>query len=384
MDPSLISSSTAEKLAEKIKEGGGAGLEAVKENLIDLVWGEERPARPTEPVVLHLQQYAGKDTSEKLAELRKELEKKKSKGFVVSMLDEIAWLFNLRGNDIPYNPVFFSYAIVTPDKATLYVDSSKLSDESKSYLSSNSVMVRPYDAFFEDIKSLVASMQPRSEEAATPVKFLIPTTASWALKLAIGEKNCEEIRSPIGDAKAVKNETELEGMRQCHIRDGAALIEYFAWLEDQLVNKGAKLDEVEAADQLEAFRKKQKDFVGLSFDTISSTGPNGAIIHYKPERGNCSTIDPNAIYLCDSGAQYLDGTTDTTRTLHFGTPTAEEKKNYTLVLKGNIALDTAVFAKGTTGFALDVLARQFLWVSLQHVSLLRRKCLTNNITERGS
>jgi Xaa-Pro aminopeptidase len=362
VDPSLISSSTAEKLADKIKAAGGAGLEAVTENLIDLVWDTERPARPTEPVALHAQKYAGKDTSDKLAELRKELEKKKSKGFVVSMLDEIAWLFNLRGNDIPYNPVFFSYAIVTPDKATLYVDSSKLSDASKSYLSSNSVMVRPYDAFFEDIKSLVASMQPRGEEAAVPVKFLIPTTASWALKLAIGEKNCEEIRSPIGDAKAVKNERELEGMRQCHIRDGAALIEYFAWLEDQLVNKGAKLDEVEAADQLEEMRKKQKDFVGLSFDTISSTGPNGAIIHYKPERGNCSTIDPSAIYLCDSGAQYLDGTTDTTRTLHFGNPTAQEKKNYTLVLKGNIALDTAVFAKGTTGFALDVLARQFLWV----------------------
>jgi Xaa-Pro aminopeptidase len=363
VDPSIISSSTAEKLDEKIKQGGGAGLEAVTDNLIDLVWDKERPARPTEPIALLAEKYSGKDTSSKLTELRKELEKKKSKGFVVSMLDEIAWLFNLRGNDIPYNPVFFSYAIVTPDKATLYVDSSKLSEESKNYLSTNNVMVRPYDAFFEDIKSLITSMQPFGEAATPAIKFLISTKASWALKLALGEKNVEEIRSPIGDAKAVKNETELEGMRQCHIRDGAALIEYFAWLEDQLVNKGATLDEVEAADKLEELRKKQKDFVGLSFDTISSTGPNGAIIHYKPEPGNCSTIDPKAIYLCDSGAQYLDGTTDTTRTLHFGTPTDAEKKNYTLVLKGNMALDMAVFPKGTTGFALDGLARQFLWVS---------------------
>ncbi|KAB5570419.1 peptidase M24, structural domain-containing protein [Coniochaeta sp. 2T2.1] len=361
VDPSLIGSSTAEKLDEKIKQNGGAGLEAVTDNLVDLVWDKDRPAQPSEPVNLLAEKYAGKDTKAKLEDLRKELEKKKAKGFVVSMLDEIAWLFNLRGNDIPYNPVFFSYAIVTPENATLYVDSSKLSDEAKSYLSKNSVMVRPYETFFDDIKSLIASMQPFGEANTAPIKFLISTRASWALKLALGEKNAEEIRSPIGDAKAVKNETELEGMRQCHIRDGAALSEYFAWLEDQLVNKGAKLDEVEAADKLEEIRKKQKDFVGLSFDTISSTGANAAVIHYKPEPGNCSVIDPKAIYLCDSGAQYLDGTTDTTRTLHFGTPTDEEKTNNTLVLKGHIALDMAVFPKGTTGFALDGLARQFLW-----------------------
>src|SRR5258708_2511215 len=151
-------------------------------------------------------------------------------------------------------------------------------------------------------------------------------------------------------------------MRQCHLRDGAALSEYFAWLEEQLVEKGATLDEVQASDKLEQIRSKGEHYVGLSFDTISSTGPNAAVIHYKPEPGNCSVIDPKAIYLCDSGAQYLDGTTDTTRTLHFGEPTEMERKAYTLVLKGHIALDVAVFPKGTTGFALDSLARQFLWV----------------------
>jgi Xaa-Pro aminopeptidase len=272
VDPSLISSSTADKLDKKIKQAGGVGLEAVTENLIDIVWDKNRPARPSEPVVLLSEEYAGKDTKSKLEELRKELEKKKSTGFVISMLDEIAWLFNLRGNDIPYNPVFFSYAVVTPENATLYVDSTKLNDESRSYLAKNSVMVRPYEAFFEDIKSLVASMQPFGEAAAPAIKFLISTKASWALKLALGEKIAEEIRSPVGDAKAVKNDTELEGMRQCHIRDGAALTEYFAWLEDQLVTKGATLDEVQAADKLEELRKKHKHYVGLSFDTISSTG----------------------------------------------------------------------------------------------------------------
>jgi Xaa-Pro aminopeptidase len=169
------------------------------------------------------------------------------------------------------------------------------------------------------------------------------------------------VRSPIGDAKAVKNTTELDGMRASHVRDGAALIEYFAWLEDQLIAKKAALDEVQAADKLEELRSRHDHFVGLSFPTISSTGANAAVIHYKPVRGSCSTIDPGKIYLCDSGAQYTDGTTDVTRTLHFGKPTDAEREAYTLVLKGNIALDLAIFPKGTTGYALDSLARQHLW-----------------------
>jgi Xaa-Pro aminopeptidase len=311
-------------------------------------------------------QFAGKDVKTKLDELRKELERKKSSGFVVSMLDEIAWLFNLRGNDIPYNPVFFSYASVTPTTATLYVDSSKLSDECQTYLAENGVSIRPYEKIFEDTQILgqsLATVNGDGPPEAKIKKFLVSNKTSWALKRSLGgETKVDELRSPIGDAKAVKNEAELEGMRACHIRDGAALIEYFSWLEDQLNVQKTVLDEVTAADKLEEFRSKHKHFVGLSFDTISSTGANAAVIHYKPERGNCSIIDPKAIYLCDSGAQYFDGTTDTTRTVHFGEPTEMERKAYTLVLKGNIALDVAVFPKGTTGFALDTLARQFLWV----------------------
>ncbi|GAB1320092.1 putative Xaa-Pro aminopeptidase P [Madurella fahalii] len=361
VDPALIASSVAEKLDESVKKSGGAGLKAVSENLVDPVWGADRPARSNNPIVLLPEKYSGKDTATKLTDLRKELEKKKAAAFVLSMLDEIAWLFNLRGSDITYNPVFFSYAIVTHDSATLYVDSSKLSAECQSYLAQNKVDVKPYEQLFPDTKAM-ASVAEAKAASEPPKKYLISSKASWALKLALGgDKFVEEVRSPIGDAKAVKNDVELNGMRNCHIRDGAALIEFFAWLEDQLVNKKAVIDEVAAADKLEELRKKQKDFVGLSFDTISSTGPNAAIIHYKPERGACAVVDPKAVYLCDSGAQYLDGTTDTTRTLHFGTPTPEEKKAYTLVLKGNIALDTAIFPKGTTGFAIDCLARQFLW-----------------------
>ncbi|KAK5663915.1 hypothetical protein OQA88_126 [Cercophora sp. LCS_1] len=359
VDPTLIPSSVADKLEESIKKNGGAGLEAVTDNLVDIVWGSERPSRPSQPVVLLAEKYAGKNTASKLADLRKELEKKKSAGFVISLLDEIAWLFNLRGNDIPYNPVFFSYAIVTHDSATLYIDSSKLSPECHAYLEENKVAVKPYGALFEDTKALASQAQADSESTK---KYTISTKASWALKLALGgEKFVEEIRSPVGDSKAIKNDTELAGMRACHIRDGAALTEFFAWLEFKLLYEKAVLDEVQVADELEKIRSKHENFVGLSFDTISSTGANAAVIHYKPQRGNCSVINPEEIYLCDSGAQYLDGTTDTTRTLHFGTPTPEEKKAYTLVLKGNIALDMAVFPKGTSGFALDSLARQFLW-----------------------
>ena len=322
--------------------------------------------------------YAGKPFGEKIEELRKELDKKKSVGMVLSMLDEIAWLFNLRGNDIPYNPVFFSYAAITPTTATLYVDEHKLTSDVKDHLS-KAVQVRPYDALFSDLASLAEKAsqetpatngesngetngETKVDSKSRHEKFLLSNKASWALSLGLGgEDKTNETRSPVAEAKAIKNSTELEGMRQCHLRDGAALCEYFAWLEEQLIAKGASLDEVEAGDKLESIRSKGEHFVGLSFDTISSTGPNAAVIHYKPEPGNCSTIDPKAIYLCDSGAQYYDGTTDTTRTLHFGEPTELEIKAYTLVLKGVISLDQAVFPKGTSGFAIDAFARQHLW-----------------------
>lgn len=258
--------------------------------------------------------------------------------------------------------MFFSYASVTPRAATLYVDESKLDDNLRGHLK-KSVELRPYDAVFDDVKALSESSKATDgENAAAKTKFMLSTKASWALYQALGgEDKVEEIRSPIGDAKAIKNDTELKGMRQCHIRDGAALIQYFSWLEDQLIQQKKTLDEVQVADKLEEYRKQKEHFVGLSFPTISSTGANAAVIHYKPEVGNCSIVDQKQVYLCDSGAQYLDGTTDTTRTIHLGEPTDMERRAYTLVLKGNIALEKIVFPKGTSGFALDSLARQFLW-----------------------
>ncbi|TGJ87387.1 hypothetical protein E0Z10_g1380 [Xylaria hypoxylon] len=362
VDPTLLTSLAANKFSDKIQKSGGKELVAVAENLVDLVWGSDKPSLPNEPVIILHKEFAGKDVKAKLEELRKELEKKKGLALVVSMLDEIAWLFNLRGSDIPYNPVFFSYAVVTPDDATLYIDSSKLKPEVQDFLEQNKVTIKRYQDIFSDATALGQVAKVNRTKAGDNKKFLISNKTSWALKCALGGDDfVEEVRSPVGDAKAIKNSTELQGMRTCHIRDGAALIEYFAWLEDQLLVKKATIDEVEAADKLEAIRAKHINFMGLSFDTISATGPNAAVIHYQPEKGSCSTINPDAIYLCDSGGQYLDGTTDTTRTLHFGTPTEREIEAYTLVLKGHIALDTMVFPKHTTGYALDCTARQFLW-----------------------
>ncbi|OAP56630.1 hypothetical protein AYL99_08742 [Fonsecaea erecta] len=363
VDPTVITASDARKLSETLKKKSHATLVGVSENLVDNIW-KDRPPRPAEKVIVLSERYAGKSFQQKLDDLRKDLKKKKAVGMVVSLLDEVAWLFNLRGSDIPYNPVFFSYAAITPNTATLYIDSAKIDTEVRQHLE-GTVEIKPYDDLFADLTDI--SEKAASEYQANGVtkshfnKLLLSNKSSWALYLGLGgEDKVEESRSPISDAKAIKNPTELEGMRQCHIRDGAALIEYFAWLEEELLS-GSWIDEVQAADKLEEIRSKGEHFVGLSFDTISATGANAAVVHYSPERGNCSTIDVNAVYLCDSGAQYLDGTTDTTRTLHFGTPKDMEIKGYTLVLKGVIALDRAVFPKGTTGFAIDAFARQHLW-----------------------
>lgn len=274
VDPTLLTAGIAKKLSDKIKKEGGKDLVPIQGNLVDQVWASERPPRPSEPVFILEDKYAGKDVKAKLTELRKELEKKKAFGFVVSMLDEIAWLFNLRGSDIPYNPVFFSYAVVTPEHTTLYIDSSKLDEKYQAVLTEVGVTIKPYDAVFKEVTSLgQKGQQANSEKSGESQKFLISNKASWALKRALGgDEMVEEMRSPIGDSKAVKNEAELEGMRACHVRDGAALIEYFAWLEQELIVKKSVLDEVDAADKLEALRKKQEHYIGLSFDTISSTG----------------------------------------------------------------------------------------------------------------
>lgn len=346
IDASLLPLNESLKLQEQLRTKG-ADLVGQEHNLIDEIW-HDRPSAPSEPVLIHPLKYAGSSADDKLKDLRATLKKKESMGIVISSLDDIAWLYNLRGSDVPFNPIFFAYTIVTLTHSTIFVDADKLSDEVRAFLPKETE-IKPYKAIFDSARALAKSGE----------KVFITSKGSWALANALGPK-LESIRSPIGDSKAIKNETEMAGMRACHIRDGAALIAYFHEMT-KLAAAGTKIDEVDAATILENNRKAKDHFVGLSFPTISSTGANGAIIHYKPEKESCAIIDWSKIYLCDSGAQYKDGTTDITRTWHFQTPTNFEKRAFTLVLKGHIAIATAVFPRGTTGYTLDTLARQFLW-----------------------
>ncbi|KAJ7056201.1 Creatinase/aminopeptidase [Mycena amicta] len=349
IDATLISATDAEALTKALKPKGSE-LVSLSNNPVDSVWAETRPARPTSRIALLDVKFSGESHLSKIKRLREELSKRspKASAMVVTMLDEVAWLFNLRGADIAYNPVFFAYAVITMDKATLFVNPEQLDEETRSALG-DEVEVQSYESFFGALKSL-----------AVDGSVLLGDKSSLAVAEAVGEGKYTLALSPVAELKSIKNSTELEGFRQSHIRDGAALAQYFAWLEEQL-NNGVVLNESQAADKLEEYRSELDLFMGLSFPTISSTGPNGAIIHYCPDANDCAVVKKDQIYLCDSGAQFFDGTTDVTRTWHFGTPTDEEKRAFTRVLQGHIAIDTAIFPTGTTGYLLDPFARKFLW-----------------------
>ncbi|KAJ3112371.1 hypothetical protein HDU96_004616 [Phlyctochytrium bullatum] len=354
LDPTLITVASARLLSEVLAPAGHT-IVPVSENLVDIVWKETRPPHPKGKIADHPVRYSGKSREEKIKEIQEQVVKKKTWGLVLSALDEICWLFNLRGSDIAYNPVFFAYALVTPTSSYLFVDESKLEDDAKKGLAAAGVVLRPYTSFFDDLKA-------QASKAASE-KLWIDSRSSLALQEAVGgPKFVEESRSPVQTAKSIKNATEIQGFRDSHVRDAVALCEFFGWLEDELINKGNRqISEVDAATKLESFRAKLDDFIGLSFDTISSTGSNGSIIHYKPSVGACKLIDPDAVYLCDSGAQFKDGTTDVTRTMHFKNPSEFEKEAFTRVLKGHIQIDTSIFPRGTTGYVLDVLSRTSLW-----------------------
>ncbi|KAI0824889.1 Creatinase/aminopeptidase [Trametes gibbosa] len=348
VDPTLIAASDAEGISKAL-EPKNSQLVSLERNLVDAVWSD-RPPRPVNTVFPLDVKYSGQLLQDKLKRVREELKKKEARAMVVNMLDEVAWLLNLRGSDIDFNPVFFAYALIDQDKALLFVNESQLDSSVRKHLGPE-VEVHPYASFFSHLAKLNACMES---------KVLVSDKASLAVAEAIGKDNIIVARSPVTDLKAIKNEVEIEGFRQSHIRDGAALIRYFAWLEEQL-NGSKELSESQVADQLEKYRSEQALFKGLSFPTISATGPNGAIIHYDPDPNDCAIVKKEQVYLCDSGAQFLDGTTDVTRTFHFGTPSAEEKRAFTRVLQGHIAIDTAIFPSGTTGYLLDPFARRPLW-----------------------
>ncbi|KAM9912228.1 hypothetical protein OXX69_002755 [Metschnikowia pulcherrima] len=364
VDPKLISFLLYEKLASVIqdetrgKPAVQVELVPIKENLIDQIWPQFEEIPPASDSIIKTLdvKFAGEESSSKIQRASKIVEKNKTHGLIVSALDEIAWLLNLRGSDIQYNPVFYAYLILTQKGAVLYADNTKFDSNVMKHLKECNVSVRPYDAFWAELATLDRDFSINNKS------FLLNTSsASWEIVRSLTSKYQSVSPSPIEDMKAIKNDTELKGAHTAHFKDGRALVKFFAWLENQLITKQELIDELEADDQLTRFRMLEQNFVGLSFDTISATGANGAIIHYKPVKGYCKTIDPSKIYLNDSGSQFFEGTTDTTRTMHFGTPTPAEIKHYTLVLKGHVALGKLKFPENTTGSLIDSVARQFLW-----------------------
>lgn len=347
IDPSVITLNDAENLKKEL-DSIGSQLVFVEKNPVDQI-RTDRPSRPSEPIQVHPIKYAGKSVSSKLSDLRSKCD---GNSIVVSALDEIAWLLNLRGSDIHCCPVFFSYCLVTRTNAFLYVQpTATISQEVKKQLDEAGVQIKPYDSILDDLENV------------TEPCIVDPQTTNMSLVQAIEQIVEHEGPSYISLAKAVKNEAELIGFRNCHKRDAVALCKHFSWLQNSLVKKGDTIREFEAACHLESMRQLDREnYVGLSFDTIAATGPNGAVIHYQPDAKNSAVIDPKAIYLCDSGAQYKDGTTDVTRTYLFdGEPTEFQKRAYTRVMQSHIAVDQAVFPEGTTGYALDSVARTPLW-----------------------
>jgi Xaa-Pro aminopeptidase len=328
-------------------------------DLIDDVWQElgGRPKAKYAMVRVHRLKYAGVDAGQKLEDFRRELAKLGVDAVVVAALDEVAWLLNVRGGDIESNPVVRSYLVVTRNadsRARWYIDASKLDDEARAHVAPH-VDVHPYD----DVFAQLGDGQWLGADATVALDLV---TCSVALFDAVAKPR--SVRSLIALPKALKNGAELDGMRACHVRDGAALMRFFAWLDVEL-ERGATVTECSAADRLAEMRAEQspEHFVSLSFDTISGSGPNGAVIHYKPEVDTCAQVTRDAMFLVDSGGQYIDGTTDITRTVHFGTATDHERHCFTRVLQGHIALDRAVFPAGTNGYQLDLLARAPLWRS---------------------
>ena len=265
---------------------------------------------------------------------------------IISVLDEIAWLLNIRGKDIPFNPLVISYVILTRNSCTFFVDPKKLTSETNRYLDNNHITVEPYDHF----KAMLPTCQGRT--------WIDDKTANYAIAQCLSKKAVYYQQSPIALVKACKNSTEIHGAQIAHQKDAVAMIKFMHWLYH---NWQEGIDEIQAQTKLEHFRQQQQNYIGPSFETISGFAGNGAIIHYRATYETSKIINDRALYLLDSGGQYLEGTTDITRTFHLGTPLEVEKRYYTLVLKGHLALQNVHFPEGTKGEQLDALARSPLW-----------------------
>ena len=313
----------------------------------DTIW-QDRPARPSEPAFVHDVEYAGESAGDKIERLLEVLEQNDATAMLVTALDDIAWLFNLRGNDVAFTPVVIAYAYISQSQRELFVDDVKITDEVRKHLSDCGVRIRKYD-------DIVHFLERVSEHE---VVIIDPNRVSDTLANAL---MCQKVyfRSPITDLKCLKNETQIQGIRHAMECDGAALVRLFMWIE-KMAPTGA-VNEVDVWKKGMEERAKFDLYREDSFAMICGYKEHGAIVHYEATDESASTLHDNGILLVDSGAQYLDGTTDITRTVTLGNPTPQEKHDFTLVLQGHLALQRAKFPVGTTGVQLDVLARMPLW-----------------------
>jgi Xaa-Pro aminopeptidase len=349
-DPRLHTMKEIERLTEALGKGG-IRLEPQASNPIDLIW-QDRPPPPAAPVVPLGLKFAGRSAADKIAEIQATLTADQADAVLLTMLDSIAWLFNIRGGDIGHTPLALAFAIVpTSGKPALFIDPAKLGDNVRGHLEAVAEIAGP-GALDDRLKALgAAGARVRLDPETAPVHFAQALAAAGA-KTVSGEDPCIL-------PKAIKNAAEIAGARAAHRRDGMALARFLAWLDRD--SASGTIDEVAAAMRLEAFRRETGVLRDISFDSISAVGAHGAVVHYRPTYASSAKLAPGSLYLIDSGAQYQDGTTDVTRTVAIGAPSAEMRRHYTLVLKGHIAIAAARFPKGTRGQDLDPFARRPLW-----------------------
>lgn len=349
LDGWVNSAAEVDALTQALRKQGGLTLR-VNLDPMRTLW-TDRPAIPQDPVEVQPMELAGETAAAKLARVREALRERHCEGMLVSALDDIAWTLNLRGTDVHCNPVFVAYLVIEPEKATLFVHPGKLTDEVRDYLRAQGVAARDYDDVADYLRHDYFAYNILMDEDETN-SYLMGCMKDNRAQVA-------RLPSPVPPMKAVKNAAEIEGFRRAMTRDGVAMVKFLKWLKPAVEAGG--VTEMTVADKLLALRREQPLFRDISFDTIAGYEAHGAIVHYEATPQTDVALEPHGLVLIDSGAQYRDGTTDITRTVALGPVTEEQKRVYTLVLKGHIQLELAKFPDGVSGTQLDALAREAMW-----------------------
>ena len=345
-DGRVVSSQEGKKLAEKLEEKKITF--SYEQDLAGEIW-TDRPALSAEPVWILDERYTGRSAADKIGDLRAKMKELKATVHILTSMDDIVWLLNIRGNDVPCNPVVLSYAVVTAEELYLFINGKTLNEEVRDYLRGIGVTVKPYNDVYEFVKSF------RDESVLMQL-----AKTNYALVSDLDESNkIIDRTNPTTLAKAVKNPTEVENMRRAHIKDGVAMTKFIYWMKKNIGK--IPMTEISVSDYLEELRRQQDGNLGLSFDTISAYGPNAAMCHYSATPESNAVIEPRGLYLVDSGGQYYEGTTDITRTIAVGPLTGEEREHFTLVAMSMLRLGHVKFLYGSSGMTLDYVAREPFW-----------------------